>query len=76
MMEALAGWLSWLECCPIQQKIVGLIPGQGTYLGRRFDPGLGHVWEAAIQCFSLTSMFLSLPVPIPYVSKYISKYPR
>ena len=25
-----------------------------------FDPCVGHLWEAANQCFSLTSMFLSL----------------
>ena len=30
-------------CTP---KVVGLIPGQGTYLGYRFDPGSGHVQEA------------------------------
>ena len=27
----LAGWFSWLEHCPIHQKVVGLIPGQDTY---------------------------------------------
>ena len=35
---ALAGWLSWLEHHPTHQKVVGLIPSQGTYLGCRFDP--------------------------------------
>ena len=27
----MAGWLSWLEHCPVQQKVAGLIPGRGTY---------------------------------------------
>ena len=28
------------------QKVVGLIPTQVTYLGCGFDPGSGHMWEA------------------------------
>ena len=24
------GWLRWLEHCPIEWKVLGLIPGQGT----------------------------------------------
>ena len=31
-------WLGWLEGCPINQKVMGLIPGQGTCLRCRFDP--------------------------------------
>ena len=27
---ALAGWLSWLDHCPIHRKVVGLIPSWGT----------------------------------------------
>ena len=38
-----AQWLSWLECHPMHQKIVGSISGQGTYLGCGFDPWLGHI---------------------------------
>ena len=30
---ALAGWLCWLEHRSIHPKVVGSIPGQGTYLG-------------------------------------------
>ena len=55
-----AGGVSWLEHCSIYQKVAGSIPGQGTYLGCEFDPWLGCLWEATDQCFSLTSMFLSL----------------
>ena len=32
-----------LECCPVHQKVAGLIPGQGTCLGCGFDPWSGHV---------------------------------
>ena len=41
--EALTRWLSWLERRPVYQKIVGYIPGQGTYLGCGSDPRLGHI---------------------------------
>ena len=34
----LAEWLRWLEHRPVYQKVTGLIPGQGTYLGCGFDP--------------------------------------
>ena len=46
-------------CGPTKWKILGLIPAQGTGLGFRFRPQWGRVQEAASQCFSLTSMFLS-----------------
>ena len=60
-------WLSWLECHPVTERLhiwiplrahtwaAGLICGLGTY-----DPRCRHVQEATNQCFSLTSMFLSL----------------
>ena len=32
---------------------------QGAYLGCRFDPWSGHIWEATDQCFSLTLVFFS-----------------
>ena len=37
--------LSWLECCPIHWKTAGSIPSQGTYLGCRFSPQSGFVWD-------------------------------
>ena len=43
---ALAGSLSCVECHPLHQKVAGLIPGQGTYLGCGFNPQSGCVWEA------------------------------
>ena len=33
--------LSWLEHRPTPQKVVGLIPSQGTYLGCGLSPWLG-----------------------------------
>ena len=30
----------------VHQKVVGSIPGQGTYLGCRLDPRSGHIREA------------------------------
>ena len=44
---ALARSLSWLDHCPMHQKVVGLIPGQDTYLGCPCHPRLGHIVEAA-----------------------------
>ncbi|KAF6095741.1 NADH:ubiquinone oxidoreductase core subunit S7 [Phyllostomus discolor] len=39
-------WLSDLECHPVNQKVVGSIPGQGTCLGSGFGPQSGHMQEA------------------------------
>lgn len=30
-------WLSWLECSPAYRRVFGLVPGQATCLGWRFD---------------------------------------
>ena len=61
---ALARWLSWLEHCPAPRRVVGSIPGPGTYLGCRVDSQSGRMREAASLHFCLTSMFLSLPLPL------------
>ena len=62
----LAGRVSWLEHCPVDQRVAGLIPSQDTYLGCRLYPSLGHMqgrtanWHSLWhQCFSLS---LSLSV--------------
>ena len=51
-------WLSWLECRPIDQKVVGSIPSQDTYLGCRLGPWSGHKRQVinvslSHRCFSL-----------------------
>ena len=61
---ALAEYLACVECCPVRQKFAGLILGQSTCLGYRFDPHLGHEQEVTNQCFSLTLMFLSICFPL------------
>ena len=38
-------WLSWLEHHPLDQRVVGSIPRQGTYPGCGFNPWLGRVWQ-------------------------------
>ena len=53
------GLLSWLEHHPVHQRVAGLIPGQDTYLGCRFNPHSGCILEATNWCFSLS---LSLPL--------------
>ena len=46
-------WLCWLECGPLQQKVAGLIPGQGAYGRQLIDVSL-HV------SLSLKSINISL----------------
>ena len=38
---ALAAVAQWIECWPMNQKVVGLIPSQGTCLGCGPGPQLG-----------------------------------
>ena len=60
---ALAGWRSWLERHPAHQHVVSLIPGQGTYLGCRFNPPSGCVLEATLcLCLSPLPLLLSLKI--------------
>ena len=50
---------------PVNWKVAGLIPSQGTCLGCGFGPGWGHVLEATNWCFFLTPMFLSVSFSLP-----------
>ena len=59
--RALARWLIWLECCPLHQKVVGLIPCV-----------CGCGWEAINQYCSLILVSLFLP-PLPLSLKSINK---
>ena len=67
------GWLSWLKCHPVNWKMVGSIPGQGTCLGCRFGPSQGECKRQLIdvslshQCFS-PSLSPSLPLSLKSIS--------
>lgn len=56
-----------VERHPVDQKVAGLIPSQGTYLGYGFGSRSGHVQETTNRCFSrqcvCVSLSLSLPLP-------------
>ena len=47
LLLALPGWLSWLEHRSAHEKVVGVIPAQGTYLGLGFGSQSGQRREAA-----------------------------
>ena len=53
-MWALAGWLCWLEHCPVHQNIGGSIPSHGTHRGCGFGPRWVFIREATSPCFSLS----------------------
>ena len=55
---ALAGVAQWIECQPVNQRVAGLIPSQGTCLR------VGQVPSGGRKRGSHTLMFLSLPYPL------------
>ena len=57
---AQARWLSWLECCPTNQKVEGSIPGQGTCLGYRPPSSFPH-----LMCERQLIGHISLSLPSP-----------
>ena len=65
-------WLRWLEHHPISWKVASSKPGQGTYLGFRFDPQSGCIQEAMDQCLSL----FPLPFPFLFSLKAMKKCPQ
>ena len=77
---SLAALLSWLERCPTYQKVVGLIPGQATYLccwdpspvcsyGRELiDVSLSY------QCLSLCLSLSALPFSLSKINKHIPEW--
>ena len=55
---ALAGVAQWIECQTANQRVAGLIPSQGTYLGCRPGPQWGlHMNQPHID--------VSLPLFLP-----------
>ena len=61
--HALTGLAQWIECRPANQKVTGLMPNQGTFLGCGARSPVGGVPEATDGCISCTSIFLSLFLP-------------
>ena len=41
VLMALAGVAQWIECRPVNQRVVSSIPSQGTCLGCGLGPQLG-----------------------------------
>ena len=58
----LASVAQWIECQPVNQKVIGSIPGRGTCLGWGPGPQLGACERQPISVFH-TSLFLSLFLP-------------
>ena len=54
-----------LECCPVHQKVAGLIPGQASYLGCRFSNLLGAHMERD------QPLFLPLSLKKKTINKHI-----
>ena len=65
---ALDGVAQWVEHWPANQKVAGLIPGQGTCLGCRPGPQWGGGCERQLINVSLTLMFFSFFFPPPFSS--------
>ena len=66
--SALAGVARWVGHRPIHRKVAGLVPRQGTCLGRRFGPQL-----VGVQARGNRSMFLSpsLPSPLSKINEHV-----
>ena len=64
--NALASVAQWTECWPVNQKVAGSIPSQGTRLGCGPGPQLG-AWERQLIGVFLTHpcFFLSLSPSLP-----------
>ena len=65
-------WRSCLEHCPIDRKVMSLIPSQGTHLGCKYNPCSGCVQEGSQSMFFSFS-FLSLPPSLPLSLKAMGK---
>lgn len=57
--HALPVWLSWLEQCPMHQRVMASIPDQGIYSVWRFELQWDVLWRQPIsyQRFSPSSFF-------------------
>ena len=64
--SALAGVAQWTERWPVNQRVTGLIPSQGTCLGCRPCPPQSELWERQLHIDVSLPLFLS---PFPSVQK-------
>ena len=69
---ALAGVAQWIEHWPVNQRVMGSIPGQGTYLGYGLGPWLG-VCERQLMDVSLTHWCFSPLSPSLPLSLKVNK---
>ena len=68
MFEPWPLWLSWLEHCPVDQKVTDLIPDQGTYPHYGFDSQSMCVRKSSQFMFLSqihVSLSLSFSLPLP-----------
>ena len=63
LRAALAGIAEWIECWPLNRRVTGSIPSQGTWLGCRPGPQLGHV--KGNHLMYLLQADVSLPLFLP-----------
>ena len=70
-------WLSWLEHPPINQKVMGSIPSQGTCFGGRFGPWFRACARGNWSMFlSHIDVYLppSLPSPLSKINKHVLRW--
>ena len=71
--RALSGVAQWIECQPVNQRVKGSIPSQGTCLGCRPGPQLGACER---QPYTDPSLPFSLPSPLSkrWINKIFKKF--
>ena len=73
-MISLAGVAQLAGVPSVDRKLMGLIPGQGTFPGCGFNPRSGHIPESTSECVNkwdnkLMFLFLSLPSSLSKINK-------
>ena len=65
VIVALAGMAQWIECWPVNQRVSGSIPSQGTCLDCRPGPQGGALERQPHIDVSLPLTDVSLPLSVP-----------
>ena len=64
--------LSWLDLCPMTQRVAGFNCQSRHMLWLQVHLTLGYIWGAADRCFSPTLMLLSLSsTPLSKINEYV-----